>query len=83
MVGWRHEITHPLAKNKPVAWLCREQAGCWITSTAGTRWQQIAWHTETRRGGGGAREALRDFARQTGKGRQKNFVGLLFTFCQV
>ena len=83
MVRWRHEITHPLAKNKPVAWLCREQAGCWIASTAGTRWQQIAWHTETRRGGGGAREALRDFARQTGKGRQKIFVGLLFTFCQV
>jgi len=35
------------------------------------------------RSGGGTREVGRDFARQTGKDRQKILVGLLFTFCQV
>jgi len=83
MADWRQEITHPLAKNKPVAWPCREQAGCWITPAVGTRRQHIAWHAGTHSGSGGAREVGRDFARQTGKGWQKNFVGLLFTFCQV
>jgi len=76
MAGRRQEITRPLAKNKRVAWPCREQAGCWITPAAGTRRQHIAWHAGIR--SGGAREAGCDFARQTGKCRQKNSCGPSF-----
>jgi len=76
MAGWRQEITRPLAKNKRVAWPCREQAGCWITPAAGTRRQHIAWHAGIR--SGGAREAGRDFARQIGKDRQKILIGAFF-----
>jgi len=60
---------------------CREQTGCWITPAAGTRRQQIAWYAGTHNsGGGGAREAGRDFARQTGKGRQKKFLWAFFLY---
>jgi len=81
MAGRRQEITRPLAKNKRVAWSCREQAGCWITPAAGTRRQQIAWYAGTHNsGGGGGREAGRDFARQTGKGWQKKFLWAFFLY---
>jgi len=76
MAGWRQEITHPSCEEQASS-LALQGAGR-LLDHAGSRSRGTQEHAAA-----AAREAGRDFARQTGKCRQKNFVGLLFTFCQV